>query len=252
MIRADTAYGSIADALRRQIARGDFAAGARMPTETQLCTAFGTSRITVRRAMAILEDERLIRRRAGSGTFVNPRSSRRISLLNTDYSGSIRRQAPRMQRRLESVVRRSATAAEASLLQLSKGGRVLHAVRVDHLDDRPVAYDEVCIPESMADGLTEEEVGRVYFLERWQKVSGVVLSRVGQSVEAVAARPPQVRRLSVRRGTPLLKETSTYFQAGRAAGVFITYYRHDVFCVVSTGSLPYADSHASYARKAPS
>ena len=45
----------------------------KLPAERQLAEAFGTSRTTVRMALDHLENERLVTRRVGSGTFVNYR-----------------------------------------------------------------------------------------------------------------------------------------------------------------------------------
>jgi len=57
-------------AVRRDIESGRLADGARLPSEAVLGQKFGTSRITVSRAMRDLQVAGLIERRAGSGTFV--------------------------------------------------------------------------------------------------------------------------------------------------------------------------------------
>lgn len=53
---------------------GAYAHGEKLPAERQLAEAFGASRTTVRIALGQLEEERLVTRRVGSGTFVNYRS----------------------------------------------------------------------------------------------------------------------------------------------------------------------------------
>ena len=57
-------------ALRRDIQSGRLGDGARLPSEAELGQTFGTSRITVGRAMRDLQVAGLVERRAGSGTFV--------------------------------------------------------------------------------------------------------------------------------------------------------------------------------------
>jgi GntR family transcriptional regulator of arabinose operon len=49
---------------------GEYEAGSKLPSENELVEQFGASRPTVGRALAQLETEGLIERRAGSGTFV--------------------------------------------------------------------------------------------------------------------------------------------------------------------------------------
>ena len=56
--------------LRADIAAGRYATGARLPGEAQLVKQFRVSRPTVGRALLDLQNEGLIERRAGSGTYV--------------------------------------------------------------------------------------------------------------------------------------------------------------------------------------
>lgn len=63
-------HRDISRQLRADIAAGRYAAGARLPSESQLVKQFGVSRPTVGRALLDLQNEGLIERRAGSGTYV--------------------------------------------------------------------------------------------------------------------------------------------------------------------------------------
>jgi DNA-binding LacI/PurR family transcriptional regulator len=63
-------------ALEREIRSGRWKAGERLPSEAELVGRFGTSRITVGRAMRDLQRAGLVDRRAGSGTYVTrPRAA---------------------------------------------------------------------------------------------------------------------------------------------------------------------------------
>lgn len=61
---------TIRDRLADDIAAGKFAPGARLPTEPELCIAFGAGRHSVRRAVASLAVEGKLRVEQGRGTFV--------------------------------------------------------------------------------------------------------------------------------------------------------------------------------------
>jgi LacI family transcriptional regulator len=63
-------HQNISRQLRADIVAGRYAAGARLPSEPQLVKRFGVSRPTVGRALLDLQNEDLIERRAGSGTYV--------------------------------------------------------------------------------------------------------------------------------------------------------------------------------------
>lgn len=56
--------------LREALANGTYKPGDQLPTETELVARFEASRPTISRALARLESEKLIFRRAGAGTFV--------------------------------------------------------------------------------------------------------------------------------------------------------------------------------------
>jgi DNA-binding FadR family transcriptional regulator len=75
-VLSDPVRGSawITAQLRQAILEGSYAHGEKLPAERQLAEAFGASRTTVRIALGQLEDERLVVRRIGSGTFVNHRA----------------------------------------------------------------------------------------------------------------------------------------------------------------------------------
>jgi DNA-binding GntR family transcriptional regulator len=63
-------YQQIADSLRSRIDSGEFAPGGALPSESALGEEFGVARTTVRRALATLEKERLIKALPGTGRVV--------------------------------------------------------------------------------------------------------------------------------------------------------------------------------------
>ncbi|HEY7787746.1 MAG TPA: FCD domain-containing protein [Casimicrobiaceae bacterium] len=63
-------YRQIADQLAQLIARGEFAAGARLPAERELAVSLGVSRTSVREAIISLEMNGLVEVRVGTGIFV--------------------------------------------------------------------------------------------------------------------------------------------------------------------------------------
>lgn len=64
------AYKTIATALRQRILGGEFAAGALVPSESELSAEYGVSRNTLRRALTELEGEHLIAVLPGRGRVV--------------------------------------------------------------------------------------------------------------------------------------------------------------------------------------
>jgi GntR family transcriptional regulator of arabinose operon len=74
--RATPKYQRILEDLKNSIADGKYAVGDRLPSEHDLVSVFGASRVTVNRALRELQLTGLIERRAGSGSYVSPNSAK--------------------------------------------------------------------------------------------------------------------------------------------------------------------------------
>lgn len=78
MSSKDLLYQQIKQHLLTTIRENESAANYRLPSENQLCIKFQASRIAVRRAMQELEDEGLIIRQQGRGTFIRQQQNRSV------------------------------------------------------------------------------------------------------------------------------------------------------------------------------
>ncbi|MCC5965777.1 MAG: GntR family transcriptional regulator [Natronohydrobacter sp.] len=68
-------YLNLAAILRGRLQGGDWAPGDRLPTITELGQIYGVAAVTVRQAIAILEEEGYLRRQQGLGTFVTEKAA---------------------------------------------------------------------------------------------------------------------------------------------------------------------------------
>lgn len=66
-------YLQVADALRRRIEQGEWQPGEKILTLEQLESEFQVARVTVRQAVDVLQNDGLVQRRQGKGTFVSER-----------------------------------------------------------------------------------------------------------------------------------------------------------------------------------
>src|ERR1700754_1874826 len=63
-------WRQVADGIERGIANGTYAAGEKLPGETEIAETYRVNRHTVRRALATLAERGLVRAERGSGTYV--------------------------------------------------------------------------------------------------------------------------------------------------------------------------------------
>jgi DNA-binding transcriptional regulator YhcF (GntR family) len=70
--------------LRDRIARGDWSPGEKLPSHRELATELGVAPLTVRQVLAQLEEQGLVSRQLGRGTFVRKATSPTIAMIGTD------------------------------------------------------------------------------------------------------------------------------------------------------------------------
>ncbi|WP_394923314.1 GntR family transcriptional regulator [uncultured Robinsoniella sp.] len=68
---ANFKYSQVADWLKNQIYSGNYPGGVKIPGEEELCIRFSVSRQTARQAIRVLENEGLLYKVQGSGTYVS-------------------------------------------------------------------------------------------------------------------------------------------------------------------------------------
>ena len=83
-MRETPKYVLIANRLRQEIAEGMYAPGDQLPQEMAIANDFNVSRITVRNALQQLENDGLIYRIQGAGTFVKEAESSTSNQIDYD------------------------------------------------------------------------------------------------------------------------------------------------------------------------
>lgn len=217
-------YREIANALRKKILSSPDGNGSKMPDERTLSEKYRVSRLTMRRALRILEEEKLIRRVQGSGTYMNPAATRKIPLM-IDYTGSMKEYAPNLRRKLLSSKICSAGNDIGAEMNLSFDDDILYAERIDFLSKQPIAYDRAYINLAYGSMLEKGDFEHIDFIEWWAKLLNFSVEYCTQNIEAVSADAECAEKLYVEEGSPLLKSSEHYFvKRGVPAGFFISFY----------------------------
>ncbi len=140
------AYIQIADDLRRQITDGALSSGDKIPSEQELMTDYGVSRIVVRMAIDVLQNEGLVIKQQGRGTFVREQRPIRHRVLGDLYgqrptSSPMKRAAEEQGRRSEweyQSRRTTATKAIAERLHAQPGDEVMRTNYRFFADEEPI------------------------------------------------------------------------------------------------------------------
>jgi GntR family transcriptional regulator len=220
--------------LRSAIHSGGIVNEGRLPSEAQLVEQLGISRATLRQAISILEQEGLVQRRQGQGTFVVEPVQDLRNRLNDNFGVTDLIEASGSQpgtRDLEVAVQ-WADRQMVKRLALPARSRVVVARRVRLADDRLVAYTIDIIPATMlADREVDVETFRRW-LEEERSVYRVV-ARLGLvihygivTLEPVALEPKIATALELPAGTLALLMEQVDYTAEGVAVVHSSEYHH--------------------------
>ncbi len=217
------------------IQNGTLQPGEKLPSEYSLCEQFKLSRITIRRALKLLEGERLVESRHGSGTYVCPHPTYRIPLM-IDYTGSVRLHAPKLGRRVLEEGLMAANHEISVALSIPAGEICLFSTRVDSLaDGTPVAWDLLHIASPFYKGLKYKHLERIDFIQTWVRICHFDIEYCHQNVEAIKSSEQDLTLLGIPVGNPILKTTEVFHVAGgQPAGIYVTHYHPEHFYISST------------------
>lgn len=139
-------WRQIAAALEGEIARGNRAAGERLPTEAALTERFAVNRHTVRRALEDLEARGLIRVEQGRGAFVAEDVVDYRLGPRTRFSEVLRRQNREPAGRILRISEIPAETQLAEALGIRRGRLVLRVDRLGLSNGRPVVLGAHHLP----------------------------------------------------------------------------------------------------------
>ena len=221
-------HEQLSDWLRDRIRAGEYAAHDQLPSEAELGELSGVSRITVRRALATLENEGRIYRRQGLGSFAAPPALPQGLVRLTDFAQDMERAGLSASSRVLHQAPEAASPAVAEALGVEPGATTVRLDRLRLGDGEPVALDRTWLPPFYAQfleghDLTTETIYRV--LERDYDIPVV---RGRYRIEAAVASADEAGPLGVPQGAPLLLvERVSYTASDKAVYTQRRYYRAD-------------------------
>jgi len=169
--------------LRQAIAQGTFRRGSQLPTEAELCQMLGVSRTVVREALRGLEEDGLVARRHGVGTFV--RDHPILKNLNFNFGITEMIESAGLTAGTSYFASRPETAdgEKVEQLRVPIGTALITVERVRTADGRPVVYS--------LDTFTESLIHRAEIdpqLLRSQSIYDMLQSSLGKVIEYGIAR----------------------------------------------------------------
>jgi GntR family transcriptional regulator len=206
-------YEQIASLLREEIQQGRFEPTGKLPSEAALCLRFGVSRVTVRLALARLEQEGTVARKQGKGTYAAGKQLRHGLDQLRSFHESLLQQGLQAKMRLLSREIVDAPGGALSVMG-DEEGRCLRLLRLHLSDGVPLAVGRSYLPLLM-DAVDRERMERTPSYAILQELTGQAVARADLVIKVGQADAELAPALEVAEGAPLLvMERSSYFADG--------------------------------------
>jgi DNA-binding GntR family transcriptional regulator len=194
----------LAESLRARVRAGEYTAGTQLPSEPELARSLRVSRSSLRAAITLLEEDGLLRRRHGSGTYVTDKPLLRNDLSrNFGVTTMIAATGLEPGTLSEQAESEPAPADVAAVFGIDAGAPLSVLRRVRTADGRPVVETtDWCRPEVMDPvALSNLVDGSIY---NALDARGVSIHHGVASMSPAVATAKIAERLRVARGTLLL------------------------------------------------
>jgi len=196
-------YLQIKETLKMQILNGEYAPYQRMPSESELMTTFGVSRITVRQALRDLHSEGLIFTSQGKGTFASkPKAMQDVQHLE-GFAEAMNPKGYETSSRLLSIREVNPSKDVQEKLELPAKAKAIEVVRIRYLNREPVSVDVSYFPTSIGKSLFARNLERDIF-PMLENELGILLGSAEISLEARSADADTAKHLKTETGSPIM------------------------------------------------
>jgi GntR family transcriptional regulator len=193
-------YLQVCDALTERIAKGEWKPGQAIPNEIELARSLGISSGTVRKALELMETNRMLTRRQGRGTFVTDPAAN--GLADRFYGirgpeGGIRTGTVEV----AEIARSVASEDERARLRLDKDDLVWRIRRIRRDRERAFMCEQIALPARLFPQVAADTSTRIVALAHR---SGLMLGAARERILLAAVSPETAETLALAPGTPVL------------------------------------------------
>src|SRR6266516_6510167 len=207
--------------------------GEAIPSERQLTSDLGVSRLTVRAALDELVREGYLVRRRGSGTFVSePKIAQELTL--TSFTDDMRRRGMKPASRTLELKVVPAGARLGRLLHVSPSEPVVVAKRLRLADRETMAIETLHVREALVPQLAARDLDGGSFYELLRSRYGIVIAGGVQTIEPTVTNQEESEALGVPLHSPaFLFERVTHSESNEIVEFVHSIYRGDRYRLVT-------------------
>lgn len=205
-------YLQIQEYLAERIVSGELKPETRIPSERELSTELGVSRMTVRRAITELVNEGLVERVHGAGTFVAKQKVEYAASELVSYTHAMLTRGLRVTRQLLEFDEVPASRRLAERLHVSIGHSLYRVVLLCLANRVPVILERSFFSCERCPNLQDYDLEKTSIYDLLRQVYQIRVSHIDQSIESIVASEIAARQLRVEDGFPLLMITRAVYR----------------------------------------
>lgn len=218
-------YLKIVEDIKEKINNSELKPGDAIYSENALCKAFGVSRMTVRKGLAILANEGYIYSIPGKGNFVKEPDSNTYTLYYDELHNYINTVDKTKLLEVNIIM---PTYKLLNSLQITKNKKVIMIRRLFFTDGEPVAYDMKYLPYYKGMPIVEKEIRYATFPEMISKNTSLFAIKKELVISAQMPDEEVRKYLNIYNELPIMVvEQKLYNKESKPMGLGITYFRSD-------------------------
>lgn len=199
-------YIQIADRFISQIESGDLPPGTQLAPERVLSSELNVNRMTLRRALQVLESQGLLERKHGIGNFISYAKIDRHMETIFRFSSGMARRGFSPGTKLISVKIIKSDFKLAKDFGAEKSVKVYDIIRVRSINQEPVMIEHYNIPVFRFPKLLTYDLENRSIYEIFETEFEVKITNTRQSLEPIIANTLEAELLNIFRGDPLMLE----------------------------------------------
>lgn len=220
------AYRRIQNAIRAKIESGELKPGDPVTSERELARMNDVSLMTARHALAGLEQEGIVERRVGAGTFVAVPKIQFNKLMSYTEQTFSRGLFPRTRVLTAKIVDRESEVAARLSLPVTEPLVKIERLRLT--GEEPLALETCYLSAKEFDGLVKVPWARSSLFRVLEQEFGVHLAYADEEVNATEAEAKVATLLKIEHGGPVLRIRQViYSNKGKPAVYVVGFYRSE-------------------------
>lgn len=221
-------YFQLVELIMKDIEEGKYLPNEKIPSERELCELYSLSRVTVRQAIAELENMNVLHKEHGRGTFVSPKMSQTLQNFYS-FTDEMIKLGKTPSSKVLSFKVVEATKKVARKLQCEIESKVFEIVRLRYADADAMMYERTYLPYERFSDLEKSAIENNPMYDVFRNTYAVVFSKAEETLKPVTTRDYEAELLNINPAIPSMMIERITFEDDDIIEYTISIARGDQF-----------------------